>query len=235
MTRAIDINCDLGEGLDDIDHAIMPYLSQCNIACGGHAGDAKSIERVVSLAIEHEVSIGAHISYPDREHFGRRTLTISEPELKASLEQQLFALLEVTVRHNVPLTHVKPHGALYNEAAKQESIALIIQEVVKKLGLPIPIMCLAGANLYPPGQPVIREGFVDRAYQTNGQLVPRSESGAVHNDLEVIIQQAQALRNGQAILSIDGQPVHIACDSLCIHGDHPQALAIAESIHRVLG
>ena len=219
----IDLNADLGEG-DPCDQELLRIVSSCNIACGGHAGDAASMRATLLSALDNDVSIGAHPSYPDREGFGRRSAYLSGEALFESLTAQINALKSVAGEAGAQLSHVKPHGALYNDAVNDRTLADLIARAVLAavpdaafVGLPDSELQQAAAG---HGLTFIAEGFIDRAYQDNGQLVPRSEPGAVHNSLELVLPQA---------VSLVGK-----VDTLCIHGDTPGAAEAAAAVRAEL-
>ena len=219
----IDLNADLGEG-DPCDQELLRIVSSCNIACGGHAGDAASMRATLQSALDNDVSIGAHPSYPDREGFGRRSAYLSGEALFESLTAQINALKSVAGEAGAQLSHVKPHGALYNDAVNDRTLADLIARAVLAavpdaafVGLPDSELQQAAAG---HGLTFIAEGFIDRAYQDNGQLVPRSEPGAVHNSLELVLPQA---------VSLVGK-----VDTLCIHGDTPGAAEAAAAVRAAL-
>jgi UPF0271 protein len=220
---SIDLNADLGEG-DAYDTELLAVVSSCNIACGGHAGDEQSMRVTVAAAITNNVAIGAHPAYPDRAGFGRRSRYLAGGELKDSLLAQIRALNSVALQQGVELVHVKPHGALYNDAVNDRELAdLVVSCVVIAVpgaafvGLPGSEMQNAAARQFLS---FISEGFVDRAYQEDGQLVPRSEPGAVHDSLDLILPQA---------VSLVGR-----VDTLCIHGDTPRAAEAAAAVRNEL-
>jgi UPF0271 protein len=220
---SIDLNADLGEG-DPCDLELLGIVSSCNIACGGHAGDAETMRTTVLSALENDVSIGAHPSYPDREGFGRRSGYMSGEELLASLTAQIGELNSLVIKAGARLTHVKPHGALYNDAVNDRELADII---ARAIGATVPDAAFVGLpeselqnSAVEHGLEFVAEGFIDRAYQENGQLVPRSEPGAVHNSLELVLPQA---------VSLVGK-----VDTLCIHGDTPGAADAAAAVRHEL-
>lgn len=243
MVRMIDLNADLGESTDaaDIgrDIAMLQYVSSANIACGGHAGDAETMKAMVNAARSAKVSIGAHPSYPDREGFGRRSIDIETPDLRSSLSQQIEALCRTARLHNTALTHVKPHGALYNDAADDSGLAQLIADLVKEVVPDAALVGLSGGAMAEAakqaGLRFIAEGFIDRRYDAQGRLVPRSMAGAVIEEEEARIGQALALAKGAAIMAHDGTQIDIAADSLCLHSDSNGALNSAKHIHSALG
>jgi UPF0271 protein len=220
---SIDLNADLGEG-DPYDLELLRIVSSCNIACGGHAGDEETMCATVLSALENKVSIGAHPSYPDREGFGRRREYMGGEELLVSLMAQIGALNSIVIEAGATLSHVKPHGALYNDAVNDRELADIIARAIGAtvpdaafVGLPESELQIAAVE---HGLNFVAEGFIDRAYQENGQLVPRSEPGAVHTSLELVLPQA---------VSLVGK-----VDTLCIHGDTPGAADVAAAVRQEL-
>ena len=193
---SIDLNADLGEG-DLHDAALLSIVSSCNVACGGHAGDRASIESTLREANANGVSAGAHPSYPDREGFGRRSGFISGAQLSAALTEQLDLFLDVAGKLDMAVGHVKPHGALYTDAVRDRELADCIAKAITALPGPPALVGQPGTELenaaHDHGLRFLAEGFVDRAYQPDGQLVPRSEAGAVHADIERITEQAVSL------------------------------------------
>ncbi|GAA4362626.1 5-oxoprolinase subunit PxpA [Kangiella marina] len=242
MSRVIDINCDLGESILPEDWAkdaeLMPYISSCNIACGGHAGNSESIQAAIHNATQHQLAIGAHPSYPDRENFGRQSMKLSDTELRKTLRLQLNSIIEGCNHHGVTLHHVKPHGALYNDAADDLHLAMIIAQEVAHLSGSIKLMGLAESAMleaaHKVGLDFINEGFMDRNYQPNKRLVPRSEPTALHANLDDSLHQALQFALGEPISIPNGQQLMITVDSICLHGDNPDALAIAQALHQRL-
>lgn len=221
--REIDLNADLGEG-DAFDAELLSTVSSCNIACGGHAGDESSMRATVADAITNNVAIGAHPSYPDRDGFGRRSGFLGGDELSASLIAQINALLSVAKEQGTMLTHIKPHGALYNDAVNNRELADIVAGAIIDTVPDAAFVGLPGSEMQTAASAYslkfVAEGFVDRAYQDDGQLVPRSEPGAVHTSLERVLSQAVALVG--------------KVDSLCIHGDTPGAAEAATAVRNEL-
>lgn len=219
----IDLNADLGEG-DLYDADLLKIVSSCNVACGGHAGDAETMRKTLLSAIENDVSIGAHPSYPDREGFGRRSGYLSGEALFTSLTRQIEALQSVALEIGAALTHVKPHGALYNDAVNDPELSDIIARAIKATVPDVAFVGLPKSQLQRAADDhelrFIAEGFIDRAYQHDGQLVPRSEPGAVHKSLDLVLPQA---------VSLVGK-----VDTLCIHGDTPGAAQAAAAVRQSL-
>jgi UPF0271 protein len=240
--KSIDINCDLGESINpqqwEADSHLMPYISSCNIACGGHAGNPQSIKVTVANAIHNQLKIGAHPSYPDKDNFGRVTMTVGEQELRQTLRQQIESIAEECQRQNTDLHHIKPHGALYNDAAANKELAYIIADEVKKFDANIKLMGLAQSNLFTAAQELgldfLHEGFMDRNYHANTHLVPRGHTQAMHKSLEESLSQALSLAKGLAISSIEGTPLTLKVDTICLHGDNPSARDIAQRLYQLL-
>ena len=228
---SIDLNADLGEG-EPHDELLLGIVSSCNIACGGHAGDDASMTRAVQLADRHGVSIGAHPSYPDREGFGRRSGFMRGQELLESLTQQVRSLASVCENEQATLNTLKPHGALYNDARSNDELAEMLVQLAA--GFRLSVVGLPGsateraADRY--GVPYLREGFVDRAYLADGSLSPRSRDGAVIEDVSVAAGQAVHLATGRSISTLDGEVMSLGVDTLCLHGDTPNAADTAKAV-----
>ena len=230
----IDLNADLGEGYP-FDAELMRLISSANIACGGHVGDEASMRATVRLAREHGVRVGAHPSYPDREHFGRRSLEMPAAELKHSLVTQISALHAICQQEGVALAYVKPHGMLYNDAARNVALADVVIDASLAVQPDLAIMALAGsamvAHCRERGVSVLEEAFVDRAYRDDGSLVPRSEPGAVLDDDATAIAQALRFANQGEVVTRSGKVLNLPVDSLCLHGDTPHAVAFARGLY----
>lgn len=232
----IELNADVGEGCDDA--SLMPYLNRVSIACGGHTGDAASMSAALHLAAERGVAVGAHPGYPDRAQFGRRELAASADEIAAWVTQQTENLAEQAARLGLRLAHVKPHGALYNVAARDAVVARAIAQAVAALDPALILVGLAGSQLIAAGQvaglAVLNEAFADRRYQTNGRLVSRETTGALIVDPRLAAAQAAALANGQTIDTLNGGRIRVQADTICLHSDTPDALNIARAVHAAL-
>lgn len=242
----IELNADIGEGCEDA--ALMPYLDRVSIACGGHTGDAASMTAALRLAAEQGISVGAHPSYPDRAHFGRRTLVASEAEIAAWVTQQTAALAERAAQLGLRLAHVKPHGALYNLAARDAGVARAIAQAVAVLDSELVLIGLSGSVLVEAGRAaglaVLSEAFADRHYQADGQLVsretspretrPRGTKDALITDPRAAALQAVALARGETICAQGGETIRIQADTICLHSDTPDALNIARAVHAAL-
>lgn len=232
----IELNADIGEGCDDA--GLMPYLDRVSIACGGHTGDAASIAVALRLAAEHGVRVGAHPSYPDRVQFGRRVLVASAEEIAVWVTQQTEALAEQAAHLGMRLAHVKPHGALYNVAAQDMTVAQAIAGAVAALDPALVLVGLAGSRLIAAGQAaglaVLNEAFADRRYQADGQLVSRETPGALIVDPAAAAEQARALVAGEPVGTFNGGAVRVRADTICLHSDTPNALNIARAVHAAL-
>lgn len=217
----IDLSADLGEGSPGED-AIWPLITSANVACGGHTGDEPSMREAARLAREHNVRFGAHPSYPDRENFGRKSLQISADDLRASLIAQLESL-----RAFAPIEHVKPHGALYNDAHKDRVLADVIIEAMhavdRSLALVAPANSMMAAAAHDGGVRVIREAFADRQYEPDGSLTPRSVSGSTLT-VEQAAAQGEMLVKERAVIARDGTRIALEFDTICIHADMENAL-----------
>ncbi len=232
MTRnAIDLNADLGEGKPH-DELLLGIVSSCNIACGGHTGDKASMTQTVRLASRHGVSVGAHPSYPDPEGFGRRSGFMSGAELAESLAQQVESLAVICEQESVTLKTLKPHGALYNDARAKDELAEMLVQLAGRFGLEL--IGLPGSATQRAAERVgvnfLPEGFVDRAYLADGSLCPRAQAGAVIDDVSVAAEQALRLAEGRPVSSVDGEAIRVDIDTLCLHGDTPNAADTARAV-----
>ena len=229
----IDINCDMGENIGN-DEDIMPYITSANIACGYHAGDENSMRETVRLAKRYGVAIGAHPSWMDVENFGRREMSLPLEDVDALITDQINALAKIAKAEGVELHHVKPHGALYNQAAKDRALANVIARAVKRFSVDLVLVGLAGSGLIEAGVEVglrvANEGFPDRNYNSDGTLVSRKESYAIIMSPDEVVNHAMELiQNG--ILFGEKQ---VNVDTLCLHGDHPHAAENAKLLYEKL-
>lgn len=238
----IDINCDIAEGnwpegKEQID-AMMPFVTSANIACNFHAGDPSLMLYAIDAALENGVQIGAHPAYPDREGFGRRELAIAPEELYAMILYQIAALHGMAATRGANLSHVKAHGALYNRAAVDEGVAQCLVRAVNALDPHICLIGLSGSAMekaaLETGMPFIAEFFTDRAYDDYVLLVHRSIPGAVLHDHPEMIRRVLQMLQTDHIYSIQGKLVKVKGDTLCIHGDHPEAVAFAKKLKSAL-
>jgi len=236
----IDLNADLGEEPDAAarDIALMRLVTRCSIACGGHAGDIDSMRTMLLAADAAGIVAGAHPSYPDRAHFGRQTMLIGDHELIDSLCAQIDLIAETARAHGITLAHVKPHGALYNDLADQEERAGIVAAALHRAFPDLAVIGLAGgayaAAAAACGQRFIAEGFIDRAYDARGRLVPRDRPGAVLADDAARVAQALAIAAEHRVTTIEGAALPLAAETLCIHSDSPGALATAQAVRTAL-
>ncbi|ODU90849.1 MAG: lactam utilization protein LamB [Thiobacillus sp. 65-69] len=232
----IELNADIGEGCDDA--GLMPYLDRVSIACGGHAGDAASMAAALERAASHGVAAGAHPSYPDRAHFGRRVLPATPADIRAWVVEQTEALAEQALRRGLRLAHVKPHGALYNVAACDSAVAQAIAEAVVAIDRTLILVGLSGSRLIEAGQAagltVLNEAFADRRYRAADALVSRETSGAVIREPAAAAAQATALAHGLGVRSPEGVPLAVRADTICLHSDTPDAINIARAVHAAL-
>lgn len=234
---SIDLNADLGEG-EATTAELLALVSSCNIACGGHAGDRDSMSRTVLLAACAGVAVGAHPSYPDRAGFGRRSRRVEGDALYEALSQQVTALVNLAADHGVELTHVKPHGALYHDAAAFDDIADVVARVVDECpGQPAivgpPAGCLAAVAGHL-GMRYVPEAFADRRYRADGTLVPRDRPGAVLEDPDDVAAQAVSIATLGLVRTDAGTALEVAAKTLCVHGDSPGALDIARAVRNAL-
>ncbi|NZA25905.1 LamB/YcsF family protein [Luteimonas sp. SJ-92] len=236
MTRRIDFNCDMGEGCGD-DPAIAPYISSASIACGGHAGDEDTMGATVALCLRHGVAVGAHPSFEDREHFGRREQTLAPAEIAALVGRQTAALQRVCDPAGARLHHVKPHGALYNLAARDAAVAAAIVGAVRALDDTLVLYALAGSALARAGREaglrVAEEVFAERGYDADGRLLARGLPGA-ELDLDAAIAQVRTMLREGVVVAADGSRVPVRADTLCLHGDRPGAAAFARRLRAAL-
>lgn len=242
MTATVDLNCDCGESFGawqmGDDAALLPHVTSANIACGGHAGDPGVMRRTIRLARQHGVAVGAHPGYPDLQGFGRRSLPLSPAEVADSVLAQIGALHALTRAEGVPLVHVKPHGALYNDAAVTPALAEAIAAAVAAFDRGLILVGLAGSALIAAGEAaglrVAREAFADRRYEADGTLRRRGLPGALIEDDQQALTQAIAIVAEGRALTLDGAAVPIAADTICLHGDTPGAAARAALLRRGL-
>tara|TARA_R110002050_G_scaffold25604_8_gene68221 strand:+ start:2348 stop:3103 length:756 start_codon:yes stop_codon:yes gene_type:complete len=233
----IDINCDVGEGIGN-EAQLMPLISSCNIACGGHAGDTVTMMKVASLAKENKVLIGAHPSYPDRENFGRTSIKIANDELKRSIQAQLEELGTVLKSLGAVLNHIKPHGALYNDVAKDRKLAAVFLDSIEKykeeVFLYVPYHSKIGEEARRLGFQIKYEAFVDRNYNEDLSLVSRKDPRAMIQDPKAVMDHLLIMATKGSVLTLSGRLVKIKADTYCIHGDSPTTLQILAYLSRHL-
>ncbi|CAN7579273.1 5-oxoprolinase subunit PxpA [Variovorax paradoxus] len=233
----IDLNADLGEGAGS-DEALLGLVSSANIACGWHAGDAKTMRQCVRWAIAHGVAIGAHPSFPDRENFGRSTMHLPPDEIVANVLYQVGALAAIAKAEGGQLSHVKAHGQLYNQAVKEPELADALCEAVRRFDPSLRFFGLAGSGMIDAarraGLTPVEEVFADRGYMPDGSLVPRSQPGALIEDEEQSLAQTLSLVRDRKVRAIDGSIVPVNAQTVCLHGDGAHALAFARRIRERL-
>jgi 5-oxoprolinase (ATP-hydrolysing) subunit A len=243
----VDLNCDMGEGMP-ADPDLFPLVTSANIACGAHAGDLGIMRRSVELALRHRVAIGAHPSYPDREDFGRTDILESEPgkgdrpfpfsALAGTITAQITTLQSICTEFGVRLHHVKPHGALYNRAARDQEVSGIIVQTVKAIDPDIIIYGLSGSRtplaVRQAGIRFISEVFADRTYQPDGSLTPRTQPNALLSDASVMVSQALDMIRKRQVRTVGGALIPITADSICLHGDGEHAVSFASILRDAL-
>ncbi|MAZ28343.1 MAG: lactam utilization protein LamB [Cytophagaceae bacterium] len=232
MIKQIDINCDLGEGVGN-EAAIMPFISSCNIACGGHAGDAQSVMEVVALAKANGLKVGAHPSFPDKVNFGRKPMMLSADDLGTSLRKQILLVLEVCARENIKMNHVKPHGALYNLCAVDESLAGVVVDVLLSTCPKVVLFAPYGSAITKIAHGKVKmyyEAFADRNYNTDLTLVSRSQKDAMITEEKDIFNHVLMMVAGKIRVK-SGEEIETKVDTICIHGDNPKAVSIARYLY----
>jgi UPF0271 protein len=236
--RQIDWNADVGEGDPTADEALLTLVTSANVACGLHAGDAHTMHATVSLAVRQGVAVGAHPGYDDREGFGRRPMHLSATEIKDLLLYQLGALDAIARAESTVIHHVKPHGALYNQAAADAALAVAIVGAVRVFDPTLRLIGPAGSAMaraaQSAGHPFTPEAFADRRYQPDGSLVSRSEPGAVLTDPDAVAHQVRSLVTLGEVAARDGSRLPIAFETLCLHGDTPGSALLAARIRQEL-
>lgn len=238
----VDLNSDVGESFGayklGLDAEVLKHVTSANIACGFHAGDPMVMAKTVALAVENGVGIGAHPGYPDLQGFGRRNMNLTPEEVKNFVIYQVGALAAFARAAGRPLQHVKAHGALYNMAAKDAKLARAIAEGVKAVVPDAILLALAGSEMVKAGREVglkvAQEVFADRAYNSDGTLVPRSQPGSMIHDPEVAIPRAVQMVTEGRVTAITGEEIAIQADSICVHGDNPEAIAFVVRIREAL-
>ncbi|MCU0403752.1 MAG: LamB/YcsF family protein [Chitinophagaceae bacterium] len=231
----IDLNADLGEGLST-DADLIPLISSANIACGYHAGDRETMIRTVEHCLQHGVAVGAHPSFPDREHFGRKEMTLEQSTLQEILLAQLNLMAEVCNQTGATFHHVKPHGALYNMSARDAGLARLIAETVFDYNPGLKLFGLSGSHSIAEGVmaglTTVAEVFADRTYLPDGSLTPRTEPNALINESGEAIRQALSLALENKVVATNGKVIDVMAESICLHGDGPHAVSFARMIHR---
>ncbi|MCK9469783.1 MAG: 5-oxoprolinase subunit PxpA [Porticoccaceae bacterium] len=236
------LNCDLGEwsGVDCPDTALMPHIDLANIACGMHAGGPLTMRRTLALARQHKVAIGAHPGYADPANFGRLSIPLSAEELIALIHYQVAALSGMATSQALSVTYVKPHGALYNDMMANPDIRTAVMQAVAELPGTLSLMLLATADAELHREEAARHGlklifetFADRCYGDDGQLLPRQMAGAVHNHARAL-DQVRQLQEDRSVTTAGGRILPIHADTLCVHGDNPEAEQVARAIRQLI-
>ena len=242
MSTTIDLNCDMGESFGawrmGQDAEVMPWITSANIACGFHAGDFSTMQQTVLLAKQHGVAVGAHVSLPDLQGFGRRELRVTPEEAYAMTLYQIGALSAFTKAAGTRVAHVKPHGALYNMAAKDAALADAIARAVRDFDKELILVGLAGSALPAAGAAiglrVAHEAFADRRYEADGSLTPRREAGAVIHDINVAVAHALQIATKKSVETRDGTTIDVCADTICVHGDRDDAAVFARRLREAL-
>lgn len=238
LRSVVDLSCDLGEATKPeqvrVELEIWPLITAANVACGGHVGDEDSMREAVERAREHNVILGAHPSYPDALHFGRRSMVIELKELRESLLSQISSLRDIASRAGVVLKHVKPHGALYNDAHHDLGIAKVVVEAVRTLDNSLAVVVSPHSVLFTAalegGVEAIGEAFADRRYMSDGSLVPRSDDDALLLDVSDAAEQALTLARTRQVSARGGAIVNIPFRTICVHGDMPGSVTRLQEI-----
>ncbi|TVZ55905.1 UPF0271 protein [Lutibacter sp. Hel_I_33_5] len=231
----IDINCDVGEGINN-EHLLMPYISSCNISCGAHAGSIDTIDKVIALAKSNNVKIGAHPSFPDRENFGRKIMSISDADLQQSIENQLILLKERAELQKVKVNHVKPHGALYNLIAvdeqKAELVVTSIKNVFENVKIYVPYNSKVEDVAKENGLEIVYEVFADRNYNDDLTLVSRNQVNAIIDKPNDVLNHVLKIVNEGKVKTVSGKEIVTKANTFCIHGDHKNSVSILEHLHQ---
>ena len=238
----IDLNGDVGEsfGAYEIGHdaALIPILTSANIACGFHAGDPGVMRATVALARQHGTAVGAHPGFPDLVGFGRREMNATPREVEDLVAYQIGALAAIAAAQGVRLTHVKPHGALYNMAARDLDLADAIARAIAAVDPSLALFGLPGSQSLEAAQRhkvrAVSEAFADRAYRRDGSLVPRNQPGAVIDDEQIVVTRAVAIARDRVVIAADGTRVPLDVQTICVHGDTPGAAVLASRIRKAL-
>ena len=242
--RNLKLNCDMGESFGvyklGLDEELMPYINMANLACGFHASDPVEMHKSIQRCKEYQIEIGCHPSYPDLVGFGRREMKCSLEEIVSFILYQLGALSALCKSYDVPLTYLKPHGALYNSMMRDESIFKAIAKAISKFDPNIKLMILSSPNNQHYAQlakkyhiELLYEVFADRAYTDEGFLVPRDEKNALLTQRKEVIKRAKKLMDKGFIKSINGKKLYLEADTLCVHGDNKSALKLIKSLHKL--
>lgn len=242
MVKSMDLNSDMGESFGNYtigaDEQLLAHISSANIACGSHAGDPNVMERTVQLAKQNHVAVGAHPGFPDIAGFGRRMIDFSPEEIYRFVVYQIGALQAFCEIHEVKMQHVKPHGALYNLAARDRNVAKAIAQSVYDFDDALILYGLAGSELLDAGREagleVASEVFADRTYQPDGNLTSRKDAGAMIVELDTAVVQVKRMINDGMVEAVNGEWINIEADTICVHGDSPHAVTFAGKLKQAL-
>ena len=233
----VDLNCDMGEGMNN-EAEIMPFISSANIACGFHAGNEYTIKKTIEIALEHGVAIGAHPGYDDPENFGRLSQPISVLDLAELINEQIYTFENIAAPMGAHIHHVKLHGALYNDCAKDPALSKIFVQTIQAIYPEAYIYGLSESNTIQQaiilGQPYMQEVFADRTYQKDGTLTPRHIHGALIQDIDLAAKQALALVTHKKVHTLQDEIIKLPVDTICIHGDGFHAVEMAKAIYTLL-
>jgi len=240
--KMIDLNCDMGESYGTYvlgyDELAMPYVTSINVACGFHASDPGNMSKTVVLARKHSIAIGAHPGFPDLVGFGRRTMALTPDEVKNAVIYQIGALDAFCRATGVAMQHVKAHGALYNMAEKDLSIATAIAAAIQAVNPALYMLCLANSQMVvaakQQGIPFVEEAFADRAYTDEGTLVSRKVAGSVVHDITQVVTRVVRMVKDHSVISITGKEVPIEAQTICVHGDTPGAVDMVKALRKAL-
>lgn len=239
------LNCDLGESFGPWqmgnDEAVIPLIDCANVACGFHASDPLTMDKTVGMLVREGVNIGAHPAYPDLVGFGRRSMAVSAEEITALVLYQVGALEAIAKVHGSQVSYVKPHGALYHDMMHSDEIFKAVLKAIVDYNPELPLVMMATADTSrwqalaeQAGVTLWFEAFADRAYDDEGKLLPRSKAGAVLQDIDSIMQQAQQIIEHESVVSVNGNQIPLKAQTLCVHGDNPQALETAKRIRSLI-
>ena len=240
--KTIDMNCDMGESFGTYvlgyDELAMPFVTSVNVACGFHASDPDNMAKTVSLAKKHGIAVGAHPGFPDLVGFGRRLMALTPDEIKNSVMYQIGALDGFCRAAGIKMQHVKAHGALYNMAEKDLSIATAIAAAIQAINPALYMLCLANSQMVTAakqlGVPFVEEAFADRAYTDEGTLVSRKVAGSVIHDVSEVVTRVVRMVKEHSVISITGKEVPIQAQTICVHGDTPGAVEMVQALRRAL-
>lgn len=230
----IAINCDVGEGVNN-EQELMPYITSCSIACGGHAGDAATMQKIAVLAKKHNVTIGAHPSYPDRANFGRVSMQMNDSDFQNTIQTQIDALITILEKEEISLHHIKAHGALYNDIASDAFLAKnylkAIEKYKSKIALYVPYKSCIASEAIQQNFKVIYEAFADRNYTSELRLVSRKKATAMRTNIDAILEQILCIKNEQKVYAITGEKIDIKATTFCVHSDTKNAIEIVKHIY----